>query len=225
MDEEILEKETAEEAVEAAAEAAEAIEEAAEEIEEAVEEAAEDEAEDPEKAAAEAAEKARLKRKTLIGDIVFFVGCFIVLYLLFTVFPPYYVDGDSMNQTLRSRAFGFGTIVFTPDYGDIVVLHGDSGKTNDSDFIKRIVGKPGDILEIKDGVLTRNGELITEDYAYYDPEYTFRTNESQYFELQEGEYFVMGDNRFHSMDSRYFGPITRSEMKCKMLFFLWGKKR
>lgn len=218
MDEEILEKETAEEAVEAAAEAAEAIEEA-------VEEAAEDEAENPEKAAAEAAEKARLKRKALIGDIVFFVASFIVIYWLFTVFPPYYVDGDSMNQTLRSRAFGFGTIVFTPDYGDIVVLHGDSGKTNDSDFIKRIVGKPGDILEIKDGVLTRNGELVTEDYAYYDPEYTFRTNESQYFELQEGEYFVMGDNRFHSMDSRYFGPITRSEMKCKMLFFLWGKKR
>ena len=130
-----------------------------------------------------------------------------------------------MNQTLKNRAFGFGTILFQPDYGDIVVLHGDSGKTNDNDFIKRVVGKPGDVLDITDGVLVRNGEEVKEDYAYYDPDYTYRSGVTQHIVLGEGQYFVMGDNRFHSMDSRSFGPITREEMKCKMMFFLWGKKR
>jgi signal peptidase I len=170
-------------------------------------------------------EKRRKKRKAFIGDVVFFVVSFIVIYVLFTIFPPYYVDGNSMNQTLKNRAFGFGTILFQPDYGDIVVLHGDSGKTNDNDFIKRVVGKPGDVLDITDGVLVRNGEEVKEDYAYYDPDYTYRSGVTQHIVLGEGQYFVMGDNRFHSMDSRSFGPITREEMKCKMMFFLWGKKR
>ena len=110
------------------------------------------------------------------------------------------------------------------DYGDIIVLHGDGEKTNNDDFIKRVIGKPGDILDIIDGHVIRNGEELTEEYAYFDPNGILNGN-NQHFELRDGEYFVMGDNRLHSSDSRYFGPIKRSEMKCKMLFFLWGKKR
>ena len=169
--------------------------------------------------------RAKKRRAALISDLIFFVVSFLVIYILFNIFPPYYVDGNSMNQTLKDRAFGFGTTFYKLDYGDIVVLHGDSGKTNDNDFIKRIVGKPGDILEITDGVLVRNGEPVYEDYAYYDPDYTYRSGVTKKIKLEEGEYYVMGDNRFHSMDSRVFGPIRKSEIKCKMLFFLWGKKR
>ncbi|MCQ2422899.1 MAG: signal peptidase I [Lachnospiraceae bacterium] len=162
--------------------------------------------------------------RTLVGDVVFFLGCLIATYLLFSVFPPYFVDGTSMNNTLRDRAFGFGIIFFTPDYGDIVVIHGENGKTNDSDYIKRVIGKPGDTLRIIDGVVYRNGECLDEPYAYYDPGAP-RSGVIQEISLGEDEYLVMGDNRFHSYDGRGFGPISRSEMKCKMLFFLWGKKR
>lgn len=162
--------------------------------------------------------------RTLVGDVVFFVCCLVGTYLLFTVFPPYFVDGTSMNNTLRDKAFGFGIIYFTPEYGDIVVIHGDNGKTNDNDFIKRVIGKPGDELRIIDGVVYRNGECLDEPYAYYDPAAP-RTGVIQEVVLGEDEYLVMGDNRFHSYDGRGFGPISRSEMKCKMLFFLWGKKR
>ena len=174
----------------------------------------------------ETAEERRLRRKKeLIGDVVFFVVSFIIIFTLFKIFPPYRVSGDSMNMTLKDKAFGFGVIWFTPDYGDIIVLHGEKGKTNDDDFIKRIVGKPGDVLDITDGVVVRNGELLTEEYAYYDTQYPNKTGITQHIELGEGEYLVLGDNRYHSMDGRYFGAIKRSEMKCKMLFFLWGKKR
>lgn len=170
-------------------------------------------------------ERKRNLRKELIGDAVFILVSIVVLLIVFKLFPPYRVSGDSMNQTIKDKAFGFGTIFFTPEYGDIVVLHGDADKTNGSDFIKRIVGKPGDVLEITDGVIVRNGEKIDEPYAYYDPEVVSYGDLTQRIELKEGEYLVMGDNRYHSMDGRYFGPISRSEMKCKMLFFLWGKKR
>ena len=164
------------------------------------------------------------KRKELRSDIVFFIISFIVIYTIFRIFPPYHVSGNSMNNTLQNKAFGFGVIFFTPDYGDIVVLHGDGEKTNNDDFIKRVIGKPGDILDITDGKVVRNGEELTEDYAYYDPN-SIGNGITQHVELRDGEYFVMGDNRMHSSDSRYFGAIKRSEMKCKMLFFLWGKKR
>ena len=170
-------------------------------------------------------ERKKNLRKELIGDVVFILVSIVVLLIVFKLFPPYRVSGDSMNQTIKDKAFGFGTIFFTPEYGDIVVLHGDADKTNGSDFIKRIVGKPGDVLEITDGVIVRNGEKIDEPYAYYDPEVVSYGDLTQRIELKEGEYLVMGDNRYHSMDGRYFGPISRSEMKCKMLFFLWGKKR
>lgn len=169
-------------------------------------------------------ERKRRKRREVIGDLVFFVVSFVVIFTIFKIFPPYRVSGDSMNMTLKDRAFGFGTIFFTPEYGDIVVLHGDQNKTNDSDFIKRVVGKPGDILEITDGVVVRNGEQITESYAYYDPD-GYKSGMTQRIVLGDGEYLVLGDNRFHSMDGRYFGAIKKSEMKCKMLFFLWGKSR
>ena len=215
--------ETAEEIADVTAETAEGIEsvtdgEPADVTEETGEEDEGLEEETPE-------ERKRRKRKEIIGDLIFFVVSFIVIFTIFKIFPPYRVSGDSMNMTLKDKAFGFGTIFFTPDYGDIVVLHGDQNKTNDSDFIKRVVGKPGDVLEITDGVLVRNGEKVTESYAYYDPEYTYKTGMTQRIVLGDGEYLVLGDNRFHSMDGRYFGAIKKSEMKCKMLFFLWGKKR
>lgn len=187
--------------------------------------AAEDD-EDSELQDEETKEERRLRRrKELVGDIIFFIVSFIVIFTVFKIFPPYRVSGDSMNMTLKDKAFGFGTIFFTPEYGDIVVLHGDEGKTNESDFIKRIIGKPGDVLDITDGVVVRNGEELKEDYVYFDPEYNYRTGMTQHIELGEGEYLVLGDNRYHSMDGRYFGAIKKSEMRCKMLFFLWGKKR
>lgn len=178
------------------------------------------EAEDKEKK-----ETGQKKIKALLGDIAFFAVSFAIIYILFRIFPPYYVDGISMNQTLQDKAFGFGTVFFKPDYGDIIVLHGEGDKTHNDDYVKRIVGLPGDILEITDGVIVRNGKPVDEPYTYYDPDYHGINGITQLVVLGEGEYFVMGDNRYHSSDGRVFGPIKRSEMKCKMLFYLWGKKR
>lgn len=196
-----------------------------EDIEEDVKDTATESVDMGEKETIDSEKERKKKIKSIISDLAFCVISFAVIFTFFKIFPPYYVDGCSMNQTLRDDAFGFGTVFFSPDYGDIVVLHGEGQKTHGSDYIKRIIGKPGDRLEITDGVVYRNGELLDEPYAYYDPDYHGQTEITQLIVLGEDEYLVMGDNRYHSSDGRVFGPISRSEMKCKMLFFLWGKKR
>lgn len=173
----------------------------------------------------EGREPEKLTLKKAVLSILFYAGAFVFFWLLFRIFPPYLVKGHSMNKTLRDKAFGFGTTIFKPDYGDIVVLHGRRGQTNDSDYIKRVIGKPGDVLSITDGVVTRNGVKLDEPYAYYDPDHSFISGNTITYVLHDDEYFMMGDNRYNSFDSRGFGTISRSEMKCKMLFFLWGKKR
>ena len=93
-----------------------------------------------------------------------------------------------MNQTLQDKAFGFGTVFFKPDYGDIIVLHGEGDKTHNDDYVKRIVGLPGDILEITDGVIVRNGKPVAEPYTYYDPDYHGINGITQLVVLGEGEY-------------------------------------
>ncbi len=154
-------------------------------------------------------------------NVRFFAITFLVLYALFYVFPPYMVSGDSMNNTLTDKAMGFGMRFVEPDHGDIIVF--SNNMTRGNDYIKRVIGVPGDTVKLQGKQVYVNGELLTEDYAYFDPKSS--VPEGYYLEVTLGddEYFVMGDNRCHSTDSRSIGVIHRDDIKCKMLFFLWGK--
>ena len=178
-----------------------------------------------------------------VKELVFFLGCFIVIYAIFYVFPPYLVSGSSMNKTLTDKAFGFGFRYTTPERGDIVILNtGDKQNgTDNSNFIKRVIGVPGDTIScvwetydhavvLSDGTIVPpgekvyrvyiNGVLEEAPYTYYQGGSYAPTGE---WTLKENEFFVMGDNRFNSHDSRIIGPVTKDEIVCKMLFFLWGK--
>lgn len=185
---------------------------------------------------AEAEKAARRKKrwKDLCSDLLFFAVSFVIIYTLFYVFPPYLVDGKSMNQTLDHRAFGFGIRYGELNRGDIVVFSNE--KTDGRDYIKRIIACPGDTLRIENDEVYVNGELLLEPYAYFEtvtiPGETDGKNESvvvrpEYhlneITLGDDEYFVMGDNRYNSKDSRRIGVIHREDVKCRMLFFLWGK--
>jgi signal peptidase I len=87
-----------------------------------------------------------------------------------------------------------------PSHGDIIVfkahVYSDTGE--EKDLIKRIIGMEGDVIEIKDGVVYRNGEALEEDYIYGG----ITPGDMAPFTVDEGYVFVMGDNRQNSLDSR-----------------------
>jgi signal peptidase I len=91
-------------------------------------------------------------------------------------------------------------------------------KPSDRDFIKRVVGLPGDTITCRGGKVFRNGDEVTE--AYLD-EGTVTDNCKQTTTVPPGELFVMGDNRGNSQDSRFFGPIRREDVVGRAFVRIW----
>ncbi len=140
----------------------------------------------------------------------------IVLYIF--IMTPHEVLGNSMYPTYKNGEYLMANKVTyrfkEPQRGDVIIFK----YSNTQDFIKRIVGLPGDTVMLKDGQLYINGQILDES-AYLDN--SMYTNggdflkEGESKEIPEGEYFVCGDNRTHSSDSRTFGSISKEDIKGK----------
>jgi signal peptidase I len=117
-----------------------------------------------------------------------------------------------------------------PERGDIIVFK--YPKDPERDFIKRVMAVEGDVIESRDKVVFVNGERVDSPFAIYndDTVITGDGNPRDNFgprEVPEGKYFVMGDNRDHSLDSRYWGFVDFEAIKGKALIIYWswnGKK-
>lgn len=124
------------------------------------------------------------------------------------VFAPYEVHGASMYPTLEGNELlivnKWVYRVGQPKYGDIVVFH----TKEERDFIKRVIGLPGDRIQIMDGKVYRNGEELHEDYinGQMNPDTFVDTI------VPPNMLYVLGDNRNNSKDSRNIGPIEMSEI-------------
>jgi signal peptidase I len=109
-----------------------------------------------------------------------------------------------------------------PERGDIIVFEfpEDPGK----DFIKRIVGVPGDTIEVRKKVVYRNGEPLDEPYAQYTDPHTFRAPRDNMgpVKVPEDKFFVMGDNRDESYDSRFWGFVDRGAIKGRAWIIYWS---
>lgn len=157
--------------------------------------------------------------KSWISSILWTVV--ITLILLNFVFALTRVEGISMEPTLHTgdRVFEWKLFKYfrEPNRGDIVVVKGE--KTNDENYIKRLIGFPGDVIDIIDGDVYVNGKILQEPYL------DRKTSEQNgnHWVVPEGCYFVMGDNRENgnSYDSRSFGPIEKSYLQGKALFRFW----
>ncbi len=145
------------------------------------------------------------------------IGLAIVIAVLIKtfVFNTTYVLGNSMYPTLheRDRLFANKLSLYFggPSRGDVVVL--EAPDVPKKDYIKRVIGIEGDIVEIIDGKVYLNGSLLKEDYIDEDA-YTHVYDKNRWV-VPEDHVFVLGDNRDEgaSKDSRYFGCISIKTIK------------
>jgi signal peptidase I len=183
-------------------------------------------------------------------ELVVTVAVAVALALLIQAFivKPYKIPSGSMEPTL-----GIGQRVLTnrlidhPSVGDIVVFHPPHGadlpggvcgnpnqgpghgqacdvptpQVSSQTFIKRVVGGPGDTIQIVNGHVYRNGVPEKDSYIVQCPSCNFRTP----IKIPPGDYFMMGDNRPDSEDSRYWGPVPDKWIIGVAFFTYWPPDR
>ncbi len=161
------------------------------------------------------------------------------LCTVFSFFGFCLVRTGSMEPTLMVGEYAFFRFVDAQElaYDDIVVFLANGDPTidenaphvsnylafamqtlfggNRQNLVKRLIGKPGDVIEVRDGYVWRNGEKLDPDYLSAPTEGTFGP-----YAVPEGHYFVMGDNRQNSLDSRHIGAVPANAFFGKVLFHL-----
>ncbi len=155
-----------------------------------------------------------------LRDLV--VSVIIAIILIVFIYQPVKVEGTSMMPALTDQErifinkftyrFGIGTI----ERGDMVVFWFPGDRTKS--YIKRIIGLPGDTVEIDEGTVIVNSKRLVEDYV--PEEYRDRQSHTP-VTVPAGEYFVLGDHRSSSNDSRAWGTVPRSFIYGKAVFVYW----
>ena len=165
-------------------------------------------------------EDKKLKKKSKIKEWVIDIAVVAVVAFLVWHFAGYgvWIKSGSMIPTLKIKDRLIVTRVHNPENlkeGDIVLFKNDEFK--DEILIKRLIGLPGDKIDIVEGVVFRNGEQLKEDYVKNNNIYNGA------FEVPEGKYFFLGDNRANSDDSRYwedpYVPESYIDAKAKIKYY------
>ncbi|MDO8473988.1 MAG: signal peptidase I [bacterium] len=150
------------------------------------------------------------------------VAALIVVPLRMYVFQPFLVKGDSMVPNFHNGDYlivdELSYKFRSPERTDVIVLKFPYDPSQR--FIKRIVGLPGETIEIKDGKVVIYHASSQEAFVLDEAEYlgALRTPGSVKVQLKEGEYFVLGDNREFSSDSRSWGPLNTQYIVGRMLW-------
>lgn len=153
--------------------------------------------------------------KEIFNTALISLTIFFVFYIF--IVQPHRVKGESMTPNFED-----GELILTekityrfsdPKRGDVIVFKAPS--LNKVDFIKRIIGLPKDHLVINDGKIYINDNLLHEDYE------TQSTQSGVNIVIGEDQYFVLGDNRSASSDSRVFGPINKSSIEGRAWIVYW----
>lgn len=164
---------------------------------------------------------------------LFIVACCVFQFIFVFGYFKADVDGISMYPTLKDHNVLIVRSTNDVDNFDIIIVEYDNKKNieiggieNKELLVKRLIAKGGDSFTIRNGVLVLNGKTYSEDYVFYKDKYNSLnpnlkkfidkglTYDSKYdrYIVSEGYYFVLGDNRDDSIDSRIFGLITKDQI-------------
>ncbi len=158
---------------------------------------------------------------TMVRELVETVVLSLIIFLLIRqVIQNYRIENHSMEPNFYEGQFvlvnKLAYRLGSPARGDVVVFH--NPRNTNEDYIKRIIGLPGDTVEIRDAVIYINGQRLVEDFTHnpipvgeYMPPVT----------IGENQLFVMGDNRPNSSDSRVFGAISQDLAVGKAWLRIW----
>ena len=169
-----------------------------------------------------------------------FVALILALVIRTFVVQAFKIPSESMVKTLLvgdhllASKFSYGIkIPFTHTYiykgedpvkGDIIIFEYPNDPS--VDYIKRIIGTPGDTIEVRNKQLYRNGEPVKESFIRFTEPDRIQPVRDNFgpITVPEGKYFVMGDNRDNSMDSRFWGFVDRSAIRAKAwrIYWSWG---
>lgn len=156
-----------------------------------------------------------------------FMICFVSIFLITTyLIKPVTIHGKSMYPTLKDKDVGAINVisrkVFNVERFDVVVAYRDG-----MDWVKRVIGLPGDRVYAKDDVVYVNGKPIEEPYLNNDYVNKIRARGDKFTQdfdeviLGEDEYFLMGDNRIISKDSRDIGPFLGKSIVGKDVYVVY----
>ena len=142
---------------------------------------------------------------------------FFVIWLVKSATQNFRIQGASMLPTMHDGQYliinKLAYMLDEPERGEIIVLHFPDNRARD--FIKRVIGLPGDEISISEGVVTVNGVIIDEPYI------NAATPENQVWEVPEDQFFVMGDNRPNSSDSRRWSYLPRADIIGRAWVVYW----
>ena len=158
------------------------------------------------------------KHKSKFNFAYMVIICLVVAKLITSfVFLSVMVDGNSMHSTLKNGDKGITDGLFYKISGidrfDIVILEKENF---DEKLVKRVVALPGETIRYEKGVLYINDNVVEEYFiseAVAKQTLTLYGNDTFECKLGNDEYFVLGDNRGNSTDSRYFGPVKKHQIK------------
>lgn len=164
----------------------------------------------------------------IIETVVIALSIFLVVYLF--LLQPHQVNGQSMVPNFQSGEYvltdKISYKIGTPKRGDVIVFHAPESANcpegTGCDFIKRVLGLPGDTMEVRDNAIWVNSAKLDEPYIPADFEILPGAfTKDRVIILGPDEYFVSGDNRPYSSDSRAWGPINSRHIVGKAFFRYW----
>ena len=147
----------------------------------------------------------------VFGALGFIISLIIILPIRFFIVSPFFVQGENMSPTYNAGDYLLiDKLSKNYSHGDIIVFRYE--KQPGTFFIQRIIGLPGEKIDIQNGKILINGQILEENY------YNGETNGDISITLGQNEYFVLGDNREQSRDSRSFGPVMETDIEGEVFY-------